>query len=254
MQLLYLHLIGISLVIFFHGSESFSIISRRDVAGPISRVRRRREHIGVDALFYSGRDDRHYSFNKKGDDDSSFNLAELSYRLAQLRIQNLEEEFRRPPNPHLLPTDFTETCLQCLGSNSDPLPDSGIRLLLRASTTKWRNQILQSIGAPTWAREDDVVSSLSDAIARPNNQFGILVGEGESYVTSYPTDPLEYADDTCWVECQLRDKESGKLLVITGWQLLKENGSWMIDGIDWQDFREAFRPGVGREEWVRICG
>ena len=29
---------------------------------------------------------------------------------------------------------------------------------------------------------------------------------------------------------------------------------WLLDGIDWQDFRDEFRPGLGREEWERICG
>ena len=34
----------------------------------------------------------------------------------------------------------------------------------------------------------------------------------------------------------------------------EDDGAWLIDGIDWQDFRDDYRPGIGREEWERICG
>jgi hypothetical protein len=207
-------------------------------------------------LFYSDRD-KNYLHNDKNSNnrDDSFDAESLQQRLDLLRVRNLEEDYRRPPNPHLSPIEFIQACLHCLWSNDDPLPDSGFRLLLRASTKDWRKQLRRSVGAPVTAHEEVVASALGYAIARPNNQFAILVGEAESYVATFPTDPLEYADDgTCWVECQFRGANDGKLLVITGWQLHKENGAWMVDNIDWQDFRDAFRPGIGREEWMRICG
>ena len=59
---------------------------------------------------------------------------------------------------------------------------------------------------------------------------------------------------------------SNELLVMMGWQLRvlvhyeKDDDNdnyrkeYQIDRVDWQDFREQFRPGIGREEWVRICG
>ena len=104
-------------------------------------------------------------------------------------------------------------------------------------------------------------------MGRPHNQFAILVGEGEDYVLDFSaTDPLDFGDGTCWVECRLRDKYSGKLLVITGWDLICQqqrqrvgnagnfndgsNEVWMVDWIYWQDFRDEFRPGIGREEWL----
>ena len=78
---------------------------------------------------------------------------------------------------------------------------------------------------------------------------------------------------TVWIECQLRHYDTNELLVIMGWQLLvgptlqpspcdddhskKQHNiikEYHIDRVDWQDFREMFRPGIGREEWVRICG
>lgn len=209
---------------------------------------------GSNPLFYSDQN-KNYKIDKgRNRDDNNFDADTLRDRLEQLLVRNLEEEFRRPPNPHLSPTVFIQECLRCLWANDDPLPDSGFRLLLRASTNAWRKQLHQSVGAPLMANEEVVASALGEAIARPNNQFAILVGEGEAYTATFPTDPLDYADGTCWVECQLRGANDNKLLAITGWQLQKENGAWMVDGIDWQDFREAFRPGIGREEWMRICG
>jgi hypothetical protein len=200
-------------------------------------------------LFYSDRDG-----NDKRSRDGDFDMDTLRWRLDQLRIRDLEQGFQRPPNPNLTATDFIRSCLDGLWANDEPLPDSGVRLLLRASTKSWRNQIRRSVGAPLSADEEMVVSALGEAIGRSNNQFAILVGEGEAYMATFPMEPLDYADGTCWVECQLRSTTDDKLLVTTGWQLHKEHGAWMVENIDWQDFRERFRPGIGREEWMRICG
>jgi len=59
------------------------------------------------------------------------------------------------------------------------------------------------------------------------------------------------------LECQLRNVHDNSLLVATGWQLKRSrrlDGAWLIDRIDWQDFRDLYRPGVGREEWLRSVG
>ncbi|EJK70825.1 hypothetical protein THAOC_07788 [Thalassiosira oceanica] len=118
---------------------------------------------------------------------------------------------------------------------------------------------------------------------RRDNQFGILVGrgvdasdaivvntaygkedstltlslDGESYYSiEYPWDTLDYMDGTAFVESRLRDAGSDELLCVLGWSLERRNGdgAWLVDAIDWQDFRPMYRPGVGREEWERICG
>ena len=237
-------LIWLSLALF-EGAEAFAVFFPPDSVS-VGQSRR------GNPLFYSDRD-KNYLNDKNGNRDD-FDADTLRDRLECLRIQNLEEEFRRPPNPFLSPTEFIQECLHCLWANDDPLPDSGFRLLLRASTKAWREKLHQSVGAPVTAHEEVVASALGEAIARPNNQFSILVGEAETYTATFPTDSLDYADGTCWVECQFRGAKDNELLVITGWQLQKENGAWMVDGIDWQDFRDAFRPGIGREEWMRICG
>jgi hypothetical protein len=182
----------------------------------------------------------------------------LSRRLEFLRLGILEETLQRPPNPSLKPDEFVAATLNALLHPYDPLPDAGFRLLLRSSTDAWRNRIYESIGAPKDADLELVASSLGAAIARPRNQFAILVGEEDlqEFTIWFPSDPLDFFDGTCWVECHLRDKKDHSLLVIMGWQLVQRptDGSWLVDGIDWQDFRDAYRPGIGREEWERICG
>lgn len=199
-----------------------------------------------------------YSYRNIGDLGNSFNADEaqqLRERLLELKVNMIEEEYRRPPNPELSPQRFVSELLKGLYYNADPLPDSGFRLLLRASTSRWRSALYRSVAAPLSAGEEAVASALGQAIVRPRNQFAIIAGEAEDYEISFPTDTLDYADGTCWVECRLRDN-CDRLLVVMGWQLeqRKSDGSWLVDNIDWQDFRDEFRPGIGREEWMRICG
>ena len=221
------------------------------------------------------------------------------------------------------PIPFIEFCLHCLLNNDTPYPDSGIRFLLRVSTKAWKEQIYRSVGRMMIPRnvypyikednndddekEEEAVTAISASISQIQNQFGILVGEGEPYRICFPSEPLEYeitseqeesyctsgnhsrqphlhpngmlrttTTTTTWIECQLRHYETNELLVVMGWQLLVTRHTplskdhvdilhdsssssstikeYQIDRVDWQDFREMFRPGLGREEWVRICG
>lgn len=189
-------------------------------------------------------------------DDDMFDTQLLEERLTEMRRHLYEQELRRPPNPELSPQQFVSELLLGLYDNADPLPDSGFRLLLRASTRQWRRQLHRAVGAPATAQEETVASALGQAMGRPHNQFGILVGEGERFRITFPSDPVDYADGTCWLECRLRDAQTDHLLVVSGWQLQQRasDGAWLVDKIDWQDFRDEFRPGIGREEWMRICG
>lgn len=112
-----------------------------------------------------------------------------------------------------------------------------------------------------------VASALGSSMGRPHNQFAILVGGSDNnseggdeeleYVLDFSASEggqlLDFGDGTCWVECRLRDKATGELLVLTGWDLVQrdDDGAWMVDWIYWQDFREQFRPGIGgRQEWL----
>ena len=108
----------------------------------------------------------------------------------------------------------------------------------------------------------------------------------------FPTDPVIFEEDgdendreerkeeeriidRCWIESRLRSPKDDELLTVVGWSLQRRqivqkgwdnrssycsnntytlSACWLLDGIDWQDFRDEFRPGIGREEWERICG
>jgi hypothetical protein len=178
----------------------------------------------------------------------------LKVRLQRLRLDVLETELQRPPNPQLSACDFVQLLLQCILEYEDPLPEAGFRLLLRTATEDWKRTLYKSVGAPGHANEEVVASALGGAIARPDNQYALLVGEAEDYVISFPFEPLDYYDGTAWVECRLRDKQTNSLLVTTGWELRQnKEGAWMVAGLDWHDFRDRYRPGVGREEWMRLC-
>ena len=39
---------------------------------------------------------------------------------------------------------------------------------------------------------EEMISGISATISQSNNQFGILVGEGEPYRICFPSEPLEY--------------------------------------------------------------
>ena len=190
----------------------------------------------------------------------------LRVRLAGIRDKINRYEERRPPNRHLKPKEIVRALLSALIVPDEPLPDAGFRLLLESATEEWKDYIRKSIGAPLYASDELIASALGSAISRPKNQFGILVGVNDDhaslirvkpvYSVSFPSDVVDFEDGNCWVECRLRGKLDDKLLVVMGWQMKrrKEDGAWLIDGIDWQDFRDDYRPGIGREEWMRICG
>ena len=193
---------------------------------------------------------------------------ELQARLARVHKDILQREEQRPPNPNLSPRQVIWSLLSALMSPDEPLPEAGFRLLIRTATPEWRNIIRTSIGAPDHANEELIASALGTAVSRPNNQFEILVGvdadqnavtfnrKTSSYCVFFPSDVVDYDDGNCWLECQLRGRLDDKLLVIMGWQMRRreDDDAWLIEGIDWQDFRDEYRPGIGREEWMRICG
>mmetsp|Transcript_8997 Transcript_8997/g.14870 ORF Transcript_8997/g.14870 Transcript_8997/m.14870 type:complete len:347 (-) Transcript_8997:726-1766(-) len=176
-----------------------------------------------------------------------------------LVIERAENQLNRPPRNDLDPIELVEEILSALSTPDYPLPDSGLGVLYRSSTREWRAKMRESIGAPKEAECSDIARALANAISRERNQFGILVGadDSEKYVASFPSDIVDHNDGFCFLECQLRSAEDNTLLVATGWQLKRSqrlDGAWLIDRIDWQDFRNLYRPGIGREEWLRSVG
>ncbi|CAB9506791.1 expressed unknown protein [Seminavis robusta] len=152
-------------------------------------------------------------------------------------------------NPRAVVADLLEALLK------DDDAHQCIQLLLHSSTHQWRSKIYDAIGAPAGANENTVAGALAHAMHNHNSQFAILLGQAdESYVADFPSDTVETGGDgRCWLECRLYDRNDGELLVVSGWDLQQDSvsGDWLVDRIDWQDFRDAFYPGIGREEWAR---
>ena len=133
-------------------------------------------------------------------------------------------------------------------------PDGG-RKLYQASSPSWQAAIQAAVGAPGTANANLVADALQQAMARPHNQFAILMGnhdDNQDFEAIFPTDPVVNDDSAIWVECQLRETGTNELLVDMGLNLIQtENGEWKIDDLQWQDFRDAFYPGLSGREWLR---
>ena len=201
---------------------------------------------------------------------------QISKYRATARVQLL------PPSPQFSETEFVRAVLESLRNDENvynkfqdidksesvqSVPvDSGAYVLLRSSTAEWFDTIRRFVGVVPYSCTDmgddeyvhEVASAVASSFARSNNQFHILTGQDPApkYVATFPTDPVGHDDTTSWLECRLRDATTDELLVVSGWDLKRResDGAWLIDGLDWQDFRDGFRPGIGREEWERICG
>ena len=175
------------------------------------------------------------------------------------------------------PKQLVETILSTLLTPHNPSSNWGYEYLYTYSTERWQHILRKSVGLHNNTEEDLIYEALAGSMERDNQQFGILVGMGvddgtascldqnmidnnmnsmqeEYYTVEYPYDTLDYQDGTAWIECRLRNIDTDTLLVVIGWSLQQVQGEWKVDGIDWQDFREKYRPGIGREEWERICG
>jgi len=187
----------------------------------------------------------------------------LHERLNRMHAAILELEMNQPPNPTLSPIHFVRQILQAIRNPDEPLPDAGFRLLLRSSSEEWRRLLLQSVGAPDSADETWVASALGSALSRPQNQFGILIDSENNeehrtegnYRVLFPGEPLDFMDGTCWLTCQLRGEDDGSLLVTMGWQLIRrpEDGAWIIDHINWRDFRKKYKSDTGKGKRVQTC-
>ena len=196
----------------------------------------------------------------------------------QRRQQQLLQEQQRqqpqplPPHASLEPQQVVTALLETLRAaphyyEFDTLrarPHPGVVRLWQASTNEWRETMARMVGCTTDDNNDkddeQTISALGRFLGRPGQQFAILLGtEDEGYDIDYPTDVIEWSEDEAWLECRLRESSDGELLVVLGWTLHKQNAndgdkSWYIHSFDWQDFRNDYRPGIGREEWERICG
>lgn len=139
-------------------------------------------------------------------------------------------------------------------------PDAGVKLW-EASSLPWQAAIREAVGAKPTTDAAKVARALHEAMARPNNQFAILMrrdcgpptSQASRFEATFPSDVVCLDDSTCWVECRLRDVDTDKLLVTMGISLLREEegGPYKIHDLQWQDFRDEFYPGLSGREWLR---
>ena len=113
---------------------------------------------------------------------------------------------------------------------------------------------MAALGAPADASDTVVVPSLARAMKRTDKQWGVLINE--QYRLEFPSDPVNYGEEEdTWVECRLRSADGSDDLMVAMGCLLEKNkpsGEWLIKSIDWQDFRDEFSPGLGRDEWMPL--
>jgi len=146
-------------------------------------------------------------------------------------------------------TDAILTNLKALLEHLDG-PDGG-KKLYAASSPSWQAAIQAAVGAPETADVSLVTDALQQAMARPKNQFAILMGAAEPFEAVFPSDPVVNDATSVWVECQLREANGPELLVDMGISLKLCDGGWKIDELQWQDFRDAYYPGLSGREWLR---
>lgn len=236
---------------------------------------RRRQRRAKTAMFQSDMADISAS-----EDDELF-LERFRRRRQISKYRSTARSQLLPPSPQYSEIEFVRAVLEALRNDenvynnledsdkAEQVPvslDSGAYVLLRSSTAEWFDIIRRFVGVVPYSctnMDDDeyvceVASAVASSFARSNNQFHILTGQepAPKYVATFPTDPVEEDENKSWLECRLRDATTDELLVVSGWDLKRResDGAWLIDGLDWQDFRDGFRPGIGREEWERICG
>lgn len=197
---------------------------------------------GDQAYSYSRQRAQHHEGGALVDKDSQI----LRRLVAKQRMKVLDELMILPPNNELGAVDFVRCVLSALLDPDTPLPDSGFRLLLRASSPHWRSLVCCSVGAPNDADEDQVVRALRNAVGRPSNHFGILVGadDDDQYRITFTNEVVKKSrDGKCIVECELRGQRDNELLVTMRWLLSqnKDDNALLIDHIDWKDFRDGYQ-------------
>ena len=154
------------------------------------------------------------------------------------------------PAVQLDPRDVIYLVTGALQHNGRPLPHSGTACLLRFSRPGFR-----LAGAPATPPTPEQLTNFFKL-----TQYSLLL-EPEA-VAELPSDLLQLTEEEAWQEMELfsgpdQPNPDAKL----GWTLRREprnsGGSasyWLIHEITWHDFRPRFHPGIGQEEWPRICG
>jgi hypothetical protein len=104
---------------------------------------------------------------------------------------------------------------------------------------------------------DCLITQAPAGVKRRGSTFeGLGTGQYEilrqSYDADIDDDVLEL-DTDAYLRIRLEDADE-RTLVSLGWELERRRGVWLTSRWYWHDFRPEFHPGIGEEEWTRICG
>ncbi len=169
------------------------------------------------------------------------------------------------PRPEYSPRDVCRLTLGALARPHVPRAYAGAATLARFSADGF---------APAWpwsARAlpppPPVLSALFDD---PRSQYNLLVHPRRFEVVFASDEPFCADGESAFEEIHLQAAPLGGggaaalvpgrgehgCLVKLGWELTKReaDGCWVTSAWHWHDFRDEFRPGLGQEEWPRICG
>ncbi|KAJ1631433.1 hypothetical protein T492DRAFT_870058 [Pavlovales sp. CCMP2436] len=130
--------------------------------------------------------------------------------------------------------------------------DGGAALWLRFSAPSFCLAAIEPWGAP----------ALALAVRDSKSQYSLLADS--RLAIEFPTEPVERFDSdgiaVSWHEVELELRPGGRFdsegytAAKLGWENEWSSKGWCTRHVSWHDFRPAFRPGIGQEEWPRICG
>lgn len=158
------------------------------------------------------------------------------------------------------PQEMIEFMLSALRRNDEPERHSGTALLRRFATDDFAlaGEPTQTILQPPQLTE-----------FFQSTQYGLLLEDETVMQWSFPQEPVSLDDSEAWQEVWLEGTggqgkydpqapmRSGDVLAKLGWSLRRTgrfSNCWLTEAITWHDFRPAFRPGIGEEEWDRSFG
>ena len=156
------------------------------------------------------------------------------------------------PDPNLSPQEVIELTLRALRNNNEPQPHSGTALLRRFSSDSF------ALAGEPHSESDHRLPPPDLTTFMNSNQYNLLLEPDYASRWMFPSDTCCLDDEEAWQEVTFEcvgSRGENTLLAKLGWSLVRDRGGcWVTDEITWHDFRDSFRPGIGQEEWPRICG
>lgn len=157
------------------------------------------------------------------------------------------------PDASFSPQEVIALTLRALQDNDSPQPNSGTALLRRFSSSDFA-----FAGEPHQANGRRLAPPELTAFFA-STQYNLLLEPSCYSQWSFPSETCSFDDSEAWQEIRFETLADGRgentLLAKLGWSLVRDrDGCWLTDEVTWHDFRDSYRPGIGQEEWPRICG